>query len=61
MRLNGSDRDIAIGVLHGFLLGKKGTAKYSSEQLVKATDQFIEHCLDNHKAKAVESLSKFVK
>jgi hypothetical protein len=45
MRLAGSDRDIAISFLHGFILGKKGTNEFDTEKLAEATDQFIEHCL----------------
>ncbi len=61
MRLSGSDRDIAMAALHGFMLGKKGTTTYNPEQLAKATDQFIEYCLDNPAAKVLDVCSKFMK
>ena len=61
MRYSGEDRDIAIGFLHGYLLGKKGTSQYSSEKLAAATDQFIDYCLDHPKAKALDTMAKFVK
>ena len=61
MRLSGSDRDIAMAALHGFMLGKKGTTTYNPEQLAEATDQFIEYCLDNPTAKVLDAFSKFTK
>jgi len=59
MRLD-EDREIAMGVLHGFLLGKKGTTEYQTDKLAEATDKFIEYCLDHPNDKAVDTLSKFV-
>lgn len=54
------DRDIAISFIHGYLLGKKGTAKYIADELGKATDAFIEHCLDNPKDNALQVMAKLV-
>ncbi len=61
MRLSGGDRDITIGVIHGYLLGKSGTSKYKSARLADATDEFIETCLDNPKAKAIETMEAILK
>jgi hypothetical protein len=58
MRENGVNRNTAIAFLHGFLLGKSGGSKFSIEALTKQTDAFIDHCLDNPAAKAVEVMTK---
>lgn len=58
-RLSRGDRDVEIGVLHAYLLGKKGVTKFNVEKLSEATDQFIEYCLDNPNAKALETMRKF--
>jgi len=60
-RLSGEDRSIAIGVLHGYFLGKKGATGYDSSALGKASDDFMEYCLDNPGAKALETFAKFAK
>jgi len=61
MRFSGEHRSIAIAFLHGYLLGKKGTTVFNTQKLSEATDQFIEYCLDNPNAKAVDAMSKFAK
>ena len=60
MRFSGTTRDIAIGVLHGFYLGKKNTTTYDIESLSQKTDEIIEYCLDNPNAKALAAFSRFV-
>ena len=59
MRLSGEDRDIAIGVFHGYLLGKKNTTKYDAQKLAGATDEVLEFCLDNPNTKALQAFEKF--
>ena len=61
MRLSGTDRDVAIGIVHAFLLGKKGTTVFNPDTLATATDEFIDYCLDNPKANALDTMEKFVK
>jgi len=61
MRLSGEDRSIAIGLMHGYFLGKKGATGYVSSALSKASDDFVEYCLDNPAAKALETFAKFAK
>lgn len=61
MRLSGEDRAIAIALLHGFVLGKKGTTTYVSDSLGKVSDDFTEYCLDNPASKAIESFTKIAK
>ena len=60
-RFSGEDRVIALGVLHGYYLGKKGATQYATNTLARASDEFIEYCLDNPRAKALEAFGKFAK
>ncbi len=61
MLLTGDHREIAIGFLHGYLLGKKGTPKFSSEAMATATDNFLTECINNPNNNAVKVLSKQIK
>jgi hypothetical protein len=61
MRLSGQDRDVALALAHGYVLGKKGTTKFEVDVLAGITDKFIDHCLDNPKANALESFEKIAK
>jgi hypothetical protein len=61
MRFSGGDRDLAIGVLHAFLLGKKGTTQFDVQKLADSTDNFIEACLDNPNDNALELMEKLTK
>ena len=45
----------------GYLLGKKGTTEFDTEKMSEATDKFIEYCLDNPTAKALDVMGKFIK
>ena len=58
MRMSGDDRLIATALLHGYLLGKKGTIKYVPAELGKVTDSFTEHCLSNPNDNALEAFTK---
>jgi hypothetical protein len=58
MREAGADRDIAIAFLHGFLLGKSGTASFNLDVLHKQTTEFIERCLSSPADKAVDVMAK---
>ena len=57
MREHGSNRDVTIAFLHGYLLGKSGTATFDVDALHKQTNAFIEHCLDNPNEKAVDAMA----
>jgi hypothetical protein len=61
MRDSGSNRDVAIAFLHGYLVGKSGSSKFNIDTLKKQSDLFIEHCLDNPGEKAVDAMSKVKK
>ncbi|HSZ65609.1 MAG TPA: HdeA/HdeB family chaperone [Xanthobacteraceae bacterium] len=58
MREHGDNRDVTIAFLHGFLLGKSGSSAFDIDALHKQTGDFIEYCLDNPSAKAVDAMSK---
>ena len=58
MREHGDNRDVTIAFLHGFLLGKSGNGTFDIDVLHKQTSDFIEYCLDNPTAKAVDAMSK---
>jgi len=61
MREHGTNRDVTIAFLHGFLLGKSGSATFDLDALHKQTSDFIEHCLDNPGERAVDAMSKLKK
>lgn len=61
MRLSGEDRDIALAIVHGYMLGKKGTTKFKIDALAQITDKFIDHCLDNPKDNALAAFEKIAK
>jgi hypothetical protein len=58
MREHGDNRDVTIAFLHGFLLGKSGGTSFDIDILHKQTSDFIEYCLDNPTARAVDAMSK---
>jgi hypothetical protein len=61
MRESGSNRDVAIAFLHGYLLGKSGGIKFNVDTLRKQSDGFIERCLDNPGDKAVDVMTAVTK
>ena len=60
MRMTGEHRSIAIALLHGYFMGKKGTKVFDSQKLGESTDKFTEFCLDNPKAIAADAMAKYV-
>ena len=61
MRDSGTNRDVAIAFLHGFLLGKSGSSKFKLDDLHKQTDDFTEFCLSHPNDKAVDAMAKLKK
>ena len=61
MRLSGEDREIALALVHGYVLGRKGTTKYDVEVLAEITDRFIDYCLDNPKDNALAAFEKIAR
>ena len=58
MRMSGEERSVALGVLHGYALGKKGATSFLSEKLHKLTSDFTEYCLDNPQEQALAAFEK---
>jgi len=58
MREHGSNRDVTIAFLHGFLLGKSGGSTFDLDTLHKQTSDFIEYCLDHPAETAVDAMTK---
>ena len=58
VRESGVDRDVAVAFLHGYLLGKSGSAKFNLDVLHRQSNAFIERCLDNPSERAVDAMSK---
>ena len=61
MRDSGSNRDVAIAFLHGYLVGKSGSSKFNIDTLRKQSDLFIDRCLDNPNEKAADAMAKVKK
>ena len=61
MRLSGKDRDVAMGLVHGYRLGKKGVTSFDTQALAEITDKFMDYCLDNPNEKALASFEKIAK
>jgi hypothetical protein len=57
MRESGSDREVAVAFLHGYLMGKSGVSKFNLDALRKQTDDFVEKCLNNPTEKAVDVMA----
>ena len=58
MREEGTNREVAIAFLHGFLLGKSGGSGFDVDTLHKQSRAFIEQCLDSPSARAVDVMTK---
>jgi hypothetical protein len=56
MRESGSNRDVAIAFLHGYLTGKSGSSKFNVDTIHKQTGAFIERCLDNPNETALNAM-----
>jgi hypothetical protein len=61
MRMSDEERSIALGVFHGYALGKKGATSFKYDDSLQLSTGFIEYCLDNPSAKALESFEKLMK
>jgi hypothetical protein len=58
MRDGGEGRDVAIAFMHGYLLGKASATEFDLEVMTKQSDAFIEYCLDNPIAPAIDAMTK---
>jgi HdeA/HdeB family protein len=57
MRDSGTNRDVAIAFLHGYLLARSGSTDFNLDDLHTQTEAFIELCLSNPDQKAVEAMA----
>lgn len=55
------DKTIALSLMHGYVMGKKGVTQYVSGSLGKASNEFIEYCLDHPYDKALDTFAKIAK
>lgn len=55
------DRDLSLTFMHGYWLGTKGTTEFVANSLGKASDDFVEYCLDHPNDNAFQSMEKFLK
>lgn len=53
------NREIAIAFLHGYFMGKQAKTAFNTDTLSKRADQFVDYCLDNPTAKAIDSMARF--
>jgi hypothetical protein len=58
MREGPAVRETSIAFLHGYLLGKSNSMKFNVDALLNRTDSFIDSCLDNPNAKAIDIMMK---
>jgi hypothetical protein len=61
MRMSGENRAVTLGVLHGYVLGTKGTKRFVTEELTQLSTDFMEYCLDHPHEKALASFEKLAK
>ena len=61
LRASGNERDIAMAFMHGYLLAKSGKDVIDRPKLSKASDDFIEACLNDSNSKAITTLGKQLK
>lgn len=51
-------REATVAFMHGYLLGKSNSMKFNVDALLKHTDKFLDSCLDNPTAKAIDIMMK---
>ncbi len=61
MRMSGENRTIAMAILQGYALGKKGAVTYDANELNTVSNTFIEHCLDHPSDKGLNAFMKLAK
>lgn len=61
MRMHSEERSVTLGVLHGYMLGRKGATSFDSGAASKLSADFIEYCLDHPADKALASFEKLYK
>jgi len=47
LKMSGTERDFTLVFYHGFMNGMKNDTIFNGPELSEATDQIIDHCIDN--------------
>ncbi|MGB5452614.1 MAG: HdeA/HdeB family chaperone [Sedimenticolaceae bacterium] len=61
MRFSGEEREVALGLLHGYVLGKDKKTVFNPDALAKITDNFMDYCLDHPDEKALTVFERTAK
>ena len=61
MRMESESRSVYIGVLHGYVLGKKGATSTGYDKAEELSTDFVEYCLDNPSDNALAAFEKLAK
>ena len=61
MRMDSESRSVYVGVLHGYVLGKKGTTSTDHDKAEELSTDFVEYCLDNPSDNALAAFEKLAK
>jgi hypothetical protein len=55
---SGSNREVSIVFIRGYLLGKSGAANFNIDDLFRQTDALIDRYLDNPTEQAIDVMMK---
>ncbi|NJN05133.1 MAG: hypothetical protein HC814_00245 [Rhodobacteraceae bacterium] len=61
MRMSDSDHQILVAVMHGYIQGAQGNSMFDLTKLSRASDEFVEYCLDHPAEGALAAMSRIVK
>ena len=58
VRLSGEDREVALVLVHGYMLGRQNTTVFNTDNMAQTTNSFIEYCLDHPDENALASFER---
>jgi len=61
MLYSGEDWEVALGLLHGYVLGKDNKTVFNPDDLAKITDNFMDCCLNHPDEKALAVFERTAK
>ena len=61
MRFSGEAREVTLGLLHGYVLGKDNKTVFNPDALAEITDNFMDYCLDHPDEKALAVFERTAK
>jgi len=61
LRLGGDERAYTLLYFHGFVSGRKNQTRLEVQEMAMATDQVVEHCIDNPKENLLPVFEKYRK